>query len=287
MMAVPVLQDINAVPERARPVLTVMVNNRDAAGVVPSHRAPEGRSVRLAEGAGDDHDVQRYVESQLARVLQLMPGPALLMDAQRRIVTVNPPAETLLLEGDGVVLGPDCSLQVTAAFPAESRALGRCLAAALSVAAGEDVPLCGPLRVSRPSGRAPLLVIAAPMPPVPSALRGEIDGGGMVLILIVDPEAQPRDVTSALQAAAGLTPAEARVAMLIGGGFSRPQAAALLNVSPSTANCQLASCFEKLGVRSQVSLARLMSALPETVSPAPADVGPFGGAKNPWQGGMR
>lgn len=285
MVAVSVLHDINAAPERARPVLTVMVYNRDEVGGIPSHRAPEGRSSRPVEDAGDDHDVQRYIQKQLGRVLQLMPSPALLLDAQRRIVTVNPPAEALLREGDGVVIGPDGGLQVTAAFPAESRALGRSLTAALSVAAGEDVPLCGPLRVSRPSGRAPLLVIAAPLPPVPSALREEIDG--MALILIVDPEAQPRDVTSALQTAAGLTPAEARVAMLIGGGFSRPQAAALLNVSPSTANCQLASCFEKLGVRSQVSLARLMSALPETVSPTPADVGPVTGAKTPWQGGTR
>ncbi|HKU98626.1 MAG TPA: helix-turn-helix transcriptional regulator [Vineibacter sp.] len=285
MVAVSVLQDINAAPERARPVLTVMVNNRDA-GDIPSHRASEGRSARFADSAGDDHDVQGYLQRQLARVLQFMPGPALLMDAQRRIVTVNPPAEALLREGDGIVIGLDGSLQATAAFPAESRALGRCLAAALSVAAGEDVPLCGPLRVSRPSGRAPLLVIAAPLPPVPSGLHAAIEGG-MALILIVDPEAQPRDVTSALQAAAGLTPAEARVAMLIGGGFSRPQAAAMLNVSPSTANCQLASCFEKLGVRSQVGLARLMSALPETVSPAAADAGPIASTKTPWQGGTR
>ncbi len=290
MVAVSVLQDINPTPERTRPVLTVMVNNVDAAGDFQARHkpadGPEGHPASVAGDVGVDHDVQHHIQSQLARVLQFMPSPALLLDAQRRIVNANPAAEALLREGDGVVVSPDGSLQATAAFPSENRALSRCLAAALCVAAGEEVPLCAPLRVSRPSGRAPLLVIAAPLPAAPVALRGAI-GGGMALILIVDPEAQPRDVTTALQIAAGLTPAEARVAMLIGGGFSRPQAAAMLNVSPSTANCQLASCFEKLGVRSQVSLARLMSALPEAVSPTAADVGPHGGAKTVWQGGTR
>jgi DNA-binding CsgD family transcriptional regulator len=247
------------------------VDHLDVAGNVPIRRPAADSHQAAPAGGGDDafgnHDVQHHVQRQLARVLQLMPGPVLLLDADRSIVHANPAAETLLSENDGIVTDHDRHLHVAAAFPAESRALGRCLAAALSDAASLDVPLHGPLRLSRPSGRAPLLILVAPLPPMPSALRNGIKGG-MALVQIIDPEAQPRDVTTALQAAAGLTPAEARVAMLIGGGLSRPQAAARLNVSPSTANCQLASCFEKLGVRSQVGLARLLSALPVMFRPA-------------------
>ncbi|HEX2887917.1 helix-turn-helix transcriptional regulator [Vineibacter terrae] len=252
-----------AAAERRPHMMSIVVDNSVVVGNDTAPAALVGRSIDDVCGT---QDVQRHVQQQLARVLQIMTAPALLLDADRTIVHANPPAALLLSERDGIVIDHDGRLNVTATFPAEGRALGRCLAAALSAAAGQDVPLSGPLRVSRPSGRAPLLVLVAALPPMPPALPGK--RGAMALVQVIDPEAQPRDVTTALQAAGGLTPAEARVAVLVGGGLSRPQAAARLKVSPSTANCQLASCFEKLGVRSQVGLARLMSALPEMLRPA-------------------
>ncbi len=241
-------------------MMSIVVDNSAVVGSAAAPATLVGRSIDDACGT---QDVQRHVQQQLARVLQIMTAPALLLDADRTIVHANPPAALLLSERDGIVIDHDGRLNVTATFPAEGRALGRCLAAALSAAAGQEVPSSGPLRVSRPSGRAPLLVLVAALPPMLPGTRA-----AMALVQVIDPEAQPRDVTTALQVAGGLTPAEARVAVLVGGGLSRPQAAARLKVSPSTANCQLASCFEKLGVRSQVGLARLMSALPEMFRPA-------------------
>jgi DNA-binding CsgD family transcriptional regulator len=197
---------------------------------------------------------------QLARVLQLMPNPALLLDGKGRVTLANPAAESLLRTRDGLTLDRDGGLRLAAALPAETAALSRALALALSVAAGTDTELGGPLRLSRPSGAAPLLVLPVPLPP-PAFALWEMLEQARLLVLIVDPSAQSRP-TTAIQTTFGLTAAEARVAALIGSGLSGPATAAMLGVSPSTVKTHLKRCFEKIGVHSQVGLVRILGALP-------------------------
>ena len=134
-------------------------------------------------------------------------------------------------------------------------------AQALHVAQGSDDLLGEPLRLTRPSGAAPLLVVPVPLPP-PAFSLWELTDTARLLVLVIDPGARNRAAATALQTAFGLTTAETRVATLIGSGLSGPQAAEVLDVSPATVKTHLARCFEKLGVRSQVELARLLSALP-------------------------
>jgi DNA-binding CsgD family transcriptional regulator/PAS domain-containing protein len=198
---------------------------------------------------------------QLARVLQLMPSPALLLDGKGRITLTNAAADGLLRSGDGLTLNRDGSLQLAAALPSETAALSRALAQAVAVASGEGTELAGPLRLSRPSGAAPLLVLPVPLPP-PAFALWEMLGQARMLVLIIDPSTALRAPTAAIQAAFGLTPAEARVAVLIGSGRSGPETAAMLGISPSTVKTHLKRCFEKTGVHSQVGLARILGALP-------------------------
>jgi DNA-binding CsgD family transcriptional regulator/PAS domain-containing protein len=198
---------------------------------------------------------------QLARVLQLMPNPALLLDGKGRITLANPAAESLLRTGDGLALNRDGGLHLAAALPAETAALSRALAQALAVASGTGDELGEPLRLTRPSGAAPLLVLPVPLPP-PAFALWELLEPARVLVLIVDPDAPSRAAASAVQATFGMTAAEARVAVLVGSGLSGPQAAATLGISPSTVKTHLKRCFEKTGVHSQVGLARLLAALP-------------------------
>lgn len=205
---------------------------------------------------------------QVERILEFMPGPALLLDRGGRIVHANLAATSLLRDGDGLLEDQAGCLRLTAALPTESRTVFRCLAAALAADPMQEI--LGPVRLSRPSGRASLLILAAPLLPTPFAPDGGADDP-LALMLIIDPEPQLRNVAAVLQAAAGLTPAESRVAALVGGGFGGSQAAALLKVSRPTMRTHLASCFEKLGVRSQVSLARLLSGLPGMLLPTPVD----------------
>jgi DNA-binding CsgD family transcriptional regulator len=198
---------------------------------------------------------------QLARVLQLMPNPALLLDAKARIVHANPAAERLLRDGDGLTCIGDGGLQLSATLPDESTALSHALAKALRVAGGSSDVLGEPVRLTRLSGRAPQLVIPVPLPP-PAFPLWDLSQSARVLVLVVDPSARNLAAASALQTAFGLTQAEARVATLVGSGLSGPQAAQVLGISPATVKTHLARCFDKMSIRSQVELARMLSALP-------------------------
>lgn len=102
---------------------------------------------------------------QLASVLQLMPNPALLINGRGRIEFATVTAEILLSTGDGLSINSDGSLRLAAAFPAETAALSKALAQALAVAAGTGDALSEPLRLTRPSGAPPLLILPVPLPP--------------------------------------------------------------------------------------------------------------------------
>lgn len=196
-----------------------------------------------------------------------MPGAALLLDGQGRIVHTNPAAESLLRRNDGLEIAVDGGLRLAAAVSTETHTLSRAIQTAVSVAAGADQRLAAPLRLTRPSGQAPLIVLLAPLPP-PAFALWQIMGGARVLVMIADPEAPPRHI-GALRAAFGLTVAEARVAALAGSGLSAPQVAVKLGVSLATVKTHLSRCFDKTGVRSQAELVRLLSILPSEVSEKP------------------
>jgi DNA-binding CsgD family transcriptional regulator len=197
---------------------------------------------------------------QLARVMQLMPNPALLLDGKSRIIHTNQSADALLRTGDGVTVTRNGGLHLSASFPGETAALSRALAQALAVASGSGDELCEPLRLTRPSGAAPLLVLPVPLPP-PAFAMWELLGGARVMVLVIDPNAKSQAAASTMQATFGLTAAESRVAALIGSGVSGPQAAAALGISLATVKTHLKRCFEKTGVHSQVSLARIIGNL--------------------------
>lgn len=199
---------------------------------------------------------------QLTRVLQLMTNGALLLDGRGRIIHANPAAEALLRDGDALsCLAADGGLHLAAVLPDESAALSRLLAKVLHVAEGSNEELGEPLRLTRTSGASPLLVVPVPLPP-PAFPLWELSESARVLVLIVDPSSRNPAAASALQTVFGLTQAEARVATLVGGGLSRPQTAQALHVSPDTVKTHLARCFQKMDIRSQVDLARILAALP-------------------------
>lgn len=197
----------------------------------------------------------------LATLLQTMPGPALLLDVQARIVGANPAAERLLRNTDGLVRIDDKAPRLAAPMAGEAASLARALKKTLGVVDGSGDEPGGPVRLTRRSAEAPLLVLPMPLPP-PAFPFWELSQSARMLVLIVDPAMRNPAAASLLQRAFGLTDAEARVAALVGSGASRPQAARALGISPETVKTHLARCFAKTGTRSQVELARIVSALP-------------------------
>jgi DNA-binding CsgD family transcriptional regulator/PAS domain-containing protein len=206
---------------------------------------------------------------QLSAILELMPNAALLLNAEGRITQANQAAESLLRMADGIAYDGAGSLQLVSALAAERRALARALKQALDAATGRGTALASePVRISRPSGAAPLLVLAVPLPR-PSFSFWELVAPARILVVIVDPSAKPRATAAALRAAYGLTAAEARVALLLASGVAGSQMPAMLGVTSATIKTQLKRCFEKTGAHSQAELARLFTMFPPDGLPDP------------------
>ena len=199
---------------------------------------------------------------QLERMLDVMPGAALLLEGTGAVLHMNGAAEKLLNEADGLALVCADGVHVQAQVPDEARRFTSCIGAALSVARGDDCSLGGALRISRPSGRPALIVMVTPLPPPSFSLWQAVDGGARALVQIVDPCAPVLAQADRLKQAIGLTATEARVAALIGVGMSTTEAAATLGISPNTVKTHLARCFEKASVHSQAALARLIASIP-------------------------
>ncbi len=205
---------------------------------------------------------------QVRHILDAMPSAALLINRKGGIIRMNAAAEVLLGEADGISTIRSNGLHLNAHLPAEARMLSACLIQALAVARGEDRGFNGALRISRPSGRPPLLVLITPLPPSSSSfsLWEAVDGGARAMVQLVDAHRPASAQAESLRIAAGLTAAEARVAALIGGGLTTLAAAAALGISANTVKTHLARCFDKTGVRSQVALARLLASIPVRAS---------------------
>lgn len=205
-------------------------------------------------------------QRQLSAVLDLMPSAAMLLDRRGRITQSNRAADDLLRRHDGIAFDVDGGLQLVSALPAERQALSQALKDALMVASGLGTSLSRPVHVSRSSGAAPLLVMPVPLPR-PSFALWEVVAPACLLVVILDPAAKSRATASAIQAAFGLTKAEARVALLLGNGVAGAQMPEILGVSPATIKTHLRRCFEKTGTHSQVELTRLFAMFPPATIP--------------------
>jgi DNA-binding CsgD family transcriptional regulator len=205
---------------------------------------------------------------QVQHILDAMPSAAVLINRKGGIIRMNAAADALLGEADGISIIKSDGLRLNAHVPAEARMLAASLVQALAVARRDDQGFNDALRISRASGRPPLLVLITPLPPSSFALWEAVDGGARAMVQIVDVHAPASAQAESLRMAAGLTAAEARVAALIGGGLTTLAAAAVLGISANTVKTHLQRCFDKTGVRSQVALARLLASIPVRASDA-------------------
>ena len=83
-----------------------------------------------------------------------------------------------------------------------------------------------------------------------------------VMITITDPQTKPRCREGLLMSLFGLTPAEARVAMLLVAGFEPKEISEKTETTANTVRFQLKVIYRKTGVSRQSQLVRLLSMLP-------------------------
>jgi DNA-binding CsgD family transcriptional regulator len=115
------------------------------------------------------------------------------------------------------------------------------------------------LAIPRPHSLLPLLIRAVPITPERAERHiGPIPARAVLLMVLNPSHRSYPELTSALRAL-GLTPAQARIALLVGSGQSPKEVAAALQISEGTVRTTIKHLYARLGIDRQVQLARLVS----------------------------
>lgn len=221
------------------------------------------RAIDLSLATEGLRDAARHGDT----LLDALPTAAFVLNERGTVERANPKGEALLLAGDGLTAAGDGTGRLAASVTAEAGRLARLIGRAFAVAAGGDGAFEPVLRLPRPSGAAPYVLVATPLPPAAFARLDAVARGARVLLQVLDPAERLRTDTALLQTALGLTAAEAKVSTLIASGLAVPAAAAALRLSANTVRTHLARTFEKTGARSQSALTRLVARLPHPPHP--------------------
>src|SRR5579885_2855043 len=184
-------------------------------------------------------------------LLDRHPAAVLLLDGHKRIIYANRSAEALPLNGDGIRLSAN---GISLPCKGDNDRLQRLIAQALAVI-GLPAATSGAMRALRPSGKRPYGILVAPVSKRYAALSTVRPA---VCIVITDPEDQRPLPHQRLQAAFGLTEAEARLAGLLASGEELRSAAAKLGITYGAARARLAEIFQKTETCRQGQLIRLL-----------------------------
>jgi DNA-binding CsgD family transcriptional regulator len=179
----------------------------------------------------------------------------ILLGAAGKVVVANRAAERLLRERDSLHV-MDGTLR--AGNTCESTRLQALVSQAQATSAGKGLNAGGAMLVSR-RARSPISVLVTP---VAVAAFCVVSKGIRAVVFVQDPAQRVRPAKEILHAMFGLTPAECRVALLLGDGMSLSEIAQTLTVSPNTLKSHLASVYRKTNTSRQGQLVRLLMCLP-------------------------
>lgn len=168
-----------------------------------------------------------------------------LIDAQGRMLRTTPACDALLVTGgDGVARWT--------MLPCEQARID----AVLARATARIAPEAAALRYHPAPGRAPMLLVARP---VPWAMRLLHATPGAAVVSLIDPVERPAPATQLWREAFDLTPSEVALAALLMAGHSLESAAAARDCRKTTLRVHLRHIFAKTGVSRQSDLVSLLS----------------------------
>jgi DNA-binding CsgD family transcriptional regulator len=194
------------------------------------------------------------LQGSITELLDRNPVAVLLLDEFSRLVYANRSATALPLNNDGVRLS---SAGIVADNKAANDALQALISRALSSRSAAAAPAPPPqvVRIPRSSGKRPYCVFVSKLGPHQSALSSDKPA---VCVIVTDPDGQRRPSMQSIQAAFGLTVAEARLAALLAAGSDLLGAAKELQITYGTARARLAQIYLKTDTRRQGELIRLL-----------------------------
>ena len=194
-------------------------------------------------------------------VLARLSQGVILLSANGTVQFVNRAGEDILNSKDGLELE---SGELRTATVSGTARLASALRNAARISAGELIHGDTALLSERPSGKRPLLVLAASLPKHHAMLGIE---AAAVVVFVTDQEHPPKTEKATLQAMFGLTRAEAQLVLVLLEGASVQQAAERLELATDTVRKRLKVIFQKTDTHRQADLIRhvLLSTLPRNV----------------------
>jgi DNA-binding CsgD family transcriptional regulator/PAS domain-containing protein len=197
--------------------------------------------------------------------LEHLTAAFLVLDGAGRILHANTAARALLAAADGVTI-------TSAGLAGAAPSITAQVQAGLEVARGRSglPPASAAVRLPRPSGAAPLAMVALPLRPGGALSdRGGWGGAPATLVCITDPDAEAKPPQEQLVALFGLTQAEATLAGALLAGRDLREIAERSGRSINTLRSQLATLMAKTDTSRQAELVRLLSRLPIGAAPGP------------------
>ncbi len=188
-------------------------------------------------------------------LLEQLPQAVVLVDRRGTVARLNERAAAIIAQGDGLMI---CHGILRCRRSEDTATLHRLIGEALQRDGRyQDAAGCG-VRIQRPVGRRPLNALVTAV----RAQNAFTNGGAVVAIFVNDPERPPIIDVHLLRAWYDLTPAEARVAMLLASGLSLQEIVERLGIGTNTARTHLKSIFGKTDTRRQGELIRLLLSNP-------------------------
>lgn len=176
----------------------------------------------------------------------------IFLDERRGIVTTNPAADYLLAKKDGFgIIDGRFQLQ----SPMQHRRLCQLIDEVVQAQRSGEIDLARALLVDSKSGESRFSLIVRSMPP---SERPESLGEPVIALFISSPDQPIEASTDLLRELFGLTPAEAKLAVLLTNGFTIEALSTELGISPHTTRAHLRSIFSKTNVSRQSQLVRLI-----------------------------
>ena len=186
----------------------------------------------------------------LERALDMLPTGLIFFGTKGEVVLMNRSALASVAERDGLLATRD---RLRAERSAESSLLEKTILQAASTSSGKGHSAGGTVIISRRS-RPPLRLQISPI-----RNSGIQTSQSIAAVAFVnDPLRANRPTQEVLRLFYGLTPAECRVALLLGDGHAPRKIANMVGVTDNTVRSQIKSIFSKTGVRRQGELIRLL-----------------------------
>jgi DNA-binding CsgD family transcriptional regulator len=193
----------------------------------------------------------KRADAGLEAFLNRLDGGAIIINRDGEVAALNASAEILL--GDGLRFHQ--KRLYTSSHNDQSK-----LDRLLQTAFNQAIENIGSLAVARPSGKRALILQAVPL--AKDYFPGQRSKRpGSILLLIFDLETSKGPPDFAALNAIGLSPAESKVAIVVGSGLSPQEASDHLGITVLTVRTHLKNIYQKLDLQRQGDLVQLVTKL--------------------------